>query len=224
MKPRYCLPVIAGSKDEVLETIRPHADGYDYVEIWLDYVDGADEAFLDVLVKQLGPKLIAVFRRKGLETPVMDPALRLRMLDALSGTPALTDLDVTTQKEDLEHISGSGLNLIASYHDYEATPDTLQLEAIIGTMEPYRPAVYKLSTLCRSEGDAVRLLQLLLQLKAKGVRAVVSGMGDHGAVTRVFGTLWGNEMVFAPADKGKGSAPGQLTKQQLEVIFKELDK
>jgi 3-dehydroquinate dehydratase type I len=116
------------------------------------------------------------------------------------------------------------VNLIASYHNYQETPDTLQLRRIIDIMKPYRPAVYKLSTLCQTEEDALRLLQQLLELKAKGVRAIVSGMGGPGAVTRVFGALWGNEMVFAPLSEEGRSAPGQLTRQQLETIFKELEK
>jgi 3-dehydroquinate dehydratase len=63
---------------------------------------------------------------------------------------------------------------------------------------------------------------MLSELKTKGVRYIVSGMGGYGVVTRVFGTLWGNEMVFAPRSKDGRSAEGQLTRQQLESIFKEL--
>ena len=48
-------------------------------------------------------------------------------------------------------------------------------------------------------------------------------MGEFGVVSRVFGALWGNEMTFAPAVKTEQSAPGQLTRSQLENIFKELE-
>ena len=47
-------------------------------------------------------------------------------------------------------------------------------------------------------------------------------MGEFGTITRIFGTLWGNEMIYAPKEKKNASAPGQLTKIQLETIFKEL--
>jgi 3-dehydroquinate dehydratase-1 len=220
MKPNYCLPILESDKSKVLEAVRGNLDDYRYFEVWLDYVEAVDAAFVEDLVTLLGERLVVTLRRQELETPRMPEQKRRELLASLAGTPVLVDLDVKTQQKDLG--AAKDLQLITSYHNYEATPDTLQLEKIIGTMKAYRPAVYKLSTLCRTEGDAVRLLQELLKLKSEGVRAIVSGMGGHGAVTRVFGPLWGSEMVFAPLGQQGASAPGQLTKAQLESIYKEL--
>lgn len=222
MEPNYCLPIIEPDKTKVLDTVRGNLDGYRYFEVWLDYVEGADAAFMKELANLLGERLVVTFRRRGLEEPKMPADRRRELLGSLASTPVLVDLDVQTQRADLDQ--ADKLQLITSYHNYKETPDTLQLEAIIDTMKTYRPAVYKLSTLCRTEGDAVRLLQELVKLKSEGVRAIVSGMGEHGAVTRVFGPLWGSEMVFAPLEAQEASAPGQLTKAQLEAIYKELSK
>lgn len=226
MKPKYCLPIIKADKTEVLELVKANLSDYSYLEVWLDYVQGADEAFVARLVDLLGKSLVVTFRRQNLEEPMMPADRRQRLIGALEGTPALVDLDVATQQAELDHIKRAEVQvkLLASYHNYARTPDTLQLRQIIDTMDAYRPAVYKLSTLCVNEGDALRLMELLLELKARGVRAVVSGMGEHGAVTRIFGALWGNEMVFAPLTTDGRSAPGQLTRAQLETIFKELSK
>lgn len=221
-RPNYCLPIIESAKTTVLDTIRANLDDYKYFEVWLDYVENADKALLNELTSLLGDRLIVTFRRQQLENPVMELAVRSELLKALAGSPALVDLDITTQKTELDQ--AADLQLIISYHNYDETPDTLQLEEIIGTMEPYRPAVYKLSTLCRTEEDAIRLLQLLLELKRKDVLAVVSGMGEHGLATRVFGPLWGSQMAFAPPDSERQSAPGQLTRAQLETIYKELNQ
>lgn len=221
-RPNYCLPIIESAKTTVLDTIRANLDDYKYFEVWFDYVENADKALLNELTSLLGDRLIVTFRRQQLENPVMELAVRSELLKALAGSPALVDLDITTQKTELDQ--AADLQLIISYHNYDETPDTLQLEGIIGTMEPYRPAVYKLSTLCRTEEDAIRLLQLLLELKRKDVLAVVSGMGEHGLATRVFGPLWGSQMAFAPLGSGSQSAPGQLTRAQLETIYKELNQ
>jgi 3-dehydroquinate dehydratase type I len=72
--------------------------------------------------------------------------------------------------------------------------------------------------MCQTEQDALRLLQLLLELKAKNQRCIILGMGEHGITTRIFGTLWGNELIFAPETLAEQSAPGQLTRQQLDNI------
>lgn len=226
MEPNYCLPLIKDRRIDVLDAIRANIDNYRYFEVWLDYVQDIDETFADELAGLLGGRLVAVFRRQNLEAPVMEAERRRGLLDRLGSGPVLVDLDITTQKTELDHLKASGVaaNIITSYHNYEETPDTLQLREIIATMDAYQPAVYKLSTRCATEEDAVRLLEQLLELKARDVRAIVSGMGRHGAVTRIFGTLWGNEMVFAPLTAEEQSAPGQLTRQQLETIFKELGK
>jgi 3-dehydroquinate dehydratase-1 len=224
MKPNYCLPIIEASKTEALGLIQDNLEDYHYFEVWLDYVENADEAFVKRLTDLLGNRLVVTFRRRNLETPMMDPGTRQNLLAAAADTPVFVDLDVKTQQDELNHIKDKALRVktIVSYHNYEETPDTLQLGKIIDTMKTYQPAVYKLSTLCRTAEDAVRLLRQLLKLKDSGLNVIVSGMGEHGAVTRIFGTLWGNEMVFAPLTKESGSAPGQLTRQQLETIFKEL--
>ena len=220
----YCLPIIKPSPAEVLDTIRDHDGEYQYFEVWLDYVEGADEPFVRQLADRLGERLIVLFRRQKLEAITMPLEQRFKLLEALHGTPAWADLDITVQSDELDYIREHGLelNTIVSYHDYRQTPDTVRLGEIVATMDRYRPSIYKLAALCAGPEDAVRLLQQLLALKAAGKRAIVLGMGEFGAATRVFGSLWGNEMVFAPLEPGEQSAPGQLTRQQLEVIFKEL--
>jgi len=220
----YCLPIIKNTAAEVLETIRRNDADYSYFEVWLDYINEVDESFMKELVELAGGKLILLFRRQNLEDIHMPLQQRLAMLDSLTGTVATVDLDITVQTAELDYLMehDSGIRTIVSYHNYRETPDTVRLEEIIGTMDRYRPGVYKLSAMCGSYEDALRLLDQLLKLKAKERAAIVLGMGAFGQVTRVFGTLWGNEMTFAPLDKSEQSAPGQLTKRQLENIFKEL--
>lgn len=224
MKPNYCLPIIKPQKTEVVAIIQQNLEDYHYFEAWLDYVADIDEAFLKQLADLLGDRLVVTFRRQDLETPRMASEKRQKLLELCADSPIFVDLDVKTQEIELNHIKDNGLAVktIVSYHNYQETPDTLQLEAIIDTMKTYRPAVYKLSTLCQTAEDATRLLQQLLKLKSSGLNVIVSGMGQYGTVTRIFGTLWGNEMVFAPRTVEESSAPGQLTRQKLETIFKEL--
>jgi 3-dehydroquinate dehydratase-1 len=224
MRPVYCLPIIKPSKSAVLELIKTHDTDYEYFEVWLDYLEDLDQAFLRELVELAGERLITVFRRQNLEAPRMEGQKRLDILKVLAGSPALVDLDIASQQAELEFASSQSepVQLITSYHDYHQTPDSVQLRSIIATMEPYRPRVFKLATLCNDQGDALRLLELLTELKAQDRPSIVLGMGGPGQVTRVFGALWGNEMTFAPLSKAESSAPGQLTRQQLETIFKEL--
>jgi 3-dehydroquinate dehydratase-1 len=224
MRIDYCLPIIKPSQTEVLEAIRAYDGDYRYFEVWLDYVGDTDEAFVKQLIELLGERLIVLFRRQNLEAIQMDLDQRCKILELLNNTPALVDLDVMTQTEELNYIREHtlALNTIVSYHNYQQTPDTVQLTAILDTIKGYRPGIYKLATLCANRKDALRLLEQLLELKSQNRRVIVSGMGEFGMATRVFGALWGNEMTFAPVVPAEQSAPGQLTRSQLETIFKQL--
>jgi 3-dehydroquinate dehydratase-1 len=223
MKP-YCLPIIVSSKAEVLEAVTRYDDMYSYFEVWLDYITDVDEEFVRNLTNQVGERLVLVFRRQNLEDPKLSHEQRLALLSSVSNSPVLVDLDVGTQTNELDYIHEQSLAIktIASYHNYQGTPDTVHLKEIIDTMEKYQPSVLKLATMCSSPEDALRLLELLVSLKAEGKTVIVLGMGEFGKVTRVFGALWGNEMTFAPFETSGQSAPGQLTRQQLEIIFKEI--
>lgn len=224
MNNKYCLPIIKNKKDEIVEIIRSHKNDYGYFEVWLDYVDDLNEAFLRQLVELLHEKGIVVFRRQHLEKVTMNPEKRRQIISFLENPALLIDLDIFDQRDELEYVKKARLkvNTIISYHNYEKTPDDTTLREIIDMMSEYEPAIYKIATRCGDESDALRLLQLLIELKERKLKCIILGMGEMGIVTRIFGTLWGNEMIFAPKTTTEQSAPGQLTRDQLETIFKEL--
>jgi len=223
MQINYCLPVIERSKGAVLSEIVRHEKDYACFEIWLDYIKGADVPFVRRLVEKYPGKLIFLFRRQKLGRVRMPLEDRKRIMQALNGQKAFLDLDVS-QKEELDFLILSGLKvrLIGSYHNYRETPGTAELQHIASTIAAHKPEAVKIATFCKSEEDALRLLYLQLWLKHYKRDHIVLGMGPYGAVTRVFGTLWGNELIFAPERDDEMSAPGQLTRGQLENIFRSL--
>lgn len=221
MKINYCLPIIISNKQAVLREITTSKE-YDFFEIWLDYVKDLDQEFIQELLKKYEEKLIFLFRRQKLEKIQMDVQERYSIIDLINETKSLLDLDILTQKEELGYIFDKkmSVNLITSYHNYKETTGNLQ--SIIFLMEKYQPLIYKIATVCNNESDALTLLKLQVQLKQQKKKHIVLGMEEFGIITRVFGTLWGNEFIYAPKTKNNTSAPGQLTKKQLEIIFKNI--
>jgi 3-dehydroquinate dehydratase I len=224
MSHRYCLPIIASTKAAVLETLATHASRYEFVEVWLDHVDDLDEAFVRQLINRLQSKLVIVFRRQALAPMRLSARKRQALLRILDGTPVLVDLDLASQQADLAYIKRHKLQIqtIVSFHDYHQTPSDVGLRRLVRRMERHNPAIFKIATMCTSGSDAVRLLTLLLSLKAAGRRFIILGMGKHGVITRIFGTLWGNELTFAPDTLAAQSAPGQLTQLELDSILQTL--
>lgn len=223
MKINYCLPIIKKNKNEILEIIEKNISEYQFFEVWLDYVEELDEAFLTKITNQLQNKLIVLFRRQNFETMTMDMQQRFDYISLISNSESFLDLDIS-QKYELDHIvkNEMSIKLIVSYHNYSETPPSDELSEIIDKMNEYKPEIYKVSTLCQNENDALRLLRIQTKLKEQNKKHIVLGMGEFGTITRVYGTLWGNEMIFAPKTREETSAPGQLTKSDLEKIFEIL--
>jgi 3-dehydroquinate dehydratase type I len=89
-------------------------------------------------------------------------------------------------------------------------------------MESWGAHIVKISTQCTTQREALRLLSLLIDLREAGQKCIVLGMGKHGVITRVFGTVWGNELTFAPVELSNRSAAGQLTVDKLDSIMQAL--
>lgn len=224
MQNNYCLPVLKSSKKDVLDTIQS-ADNFNYFEIWLDYIEDLDFDFVNHLLFQYRDKLIFVLRRLNLETTLMESQRRLSIISLMNNKDALLDLDVITQQEEISYLQNNGLkiSLITSYHNYQQTPTDDKLLNIISIMEKYDPYIFKIATKCDSPKDAIRLLDLLITLKNKKKKIIVMGMGEYGTMTRIYGSLWGNEITFTPKVKTEATAPGQLTRNEMDIILNILN-
>lgn len=224
MKVRYCLPIIKKTKKEVLKSL--NIKGFNFYEVWLDYIKDLDNEFIIKISKQFKGKLIFVFRRQNLETIKLGFDKRSEIISLLSKFNVFLDLDFLTQYGELEFIQQQNINikLILSFHNYKETPSLDHLKNLMNKMKRYTPAIFKVSTFCKEETDALNLLNLILILKEQKLKYIVLGMGEKGFITRIFGTIWGNEIIFAPKTLSEKSAPGQLTKKQLEDIFSKILK
>jgi 3-dehydroquinate dehydratase type I len=216
----YCLPIIKKSKQEVLDTIAKYRNEYAYLEIWLDPIKDIDNAFVDKLLYMLQDKLILLFHRGNKYHTKLSKEQKRKILDLIDGSQSFLDLDIS-EKDALVYVKKLKIKTIISYHNYKETP--VDLAEIIKHMDSFDPSIYKIAVTCNNETDALKLLLLQQNLKSQNKKQIVLGMGEFGTITRVFGTIWGNELIYAPITKEEASAPGQLTKQELENIFKELN-
>lgn len=221
---QYCLPFIQGTKSEVLDLISKHKGDFSMFEIWLEYVRDITPSDVAAISKDLGDRAIFVIRRRDFESPERSKEEREQIIRALSGAESYLDLDVFNQADQIQFIKDNSLNvnLVISFHNYEMTPVLSELKMIAEKIQALGPEILKISTMCNSKEDALDLLRLVLDLKDEGHRFVVLGMGEHGVVTRIFGTVWGNEYTYCPLTKERASAPGQLTYPKLKAIFDAL--
>jgi 3-dehydroquinate dehydratase-1 len=216
MKINYCLPIIKNAKQEVLDTVRKYRNEYEYLEIWLDPIKDIDTVFVDKLIYMLQDKLILLFHRGNEIKTHLTTEQKRKIIDLLDKSQSFIDLDISEENE-LSYLKRVKVKTIISYHNYNQTP--ADLTETIKQMDKFIPEIYKIATTCANETDALKLLLLQQNLRIQNKKHIILGMGKFGTITRVFGTIWGNELIYAPITKQEASAPGQLTKNELEKIL-----
>jgi 3-dehydroquinate dehydratase I len=99
-----------------------------------------------------------------------------------------------------------GRLVIGSFHDFDRTPETERLEAVIARGIEAGVGVVKIATMMQSTDDVERVKSLLGA--SHGVPLCLLGMGVLGAETRVDYPLAGSVLTYGFI--GQANAPGQL--------------
>jgi 3-dehydroquinate dehydratase-1 len=221
---KYCLPIIKPTRAEVEEVLKKNINKFRYAEVWLDYIEDIDPGFAASLVGQYPNRLVMVFRRRNLGAMKINPETRFKIINTLSRKQVLVDMDITVQADDISRLQAARIPVksILSYHNFSQTPSDTVLRSIVSRMKGWNAHIIKIATHCTTQRDALRLLSLLIDLRESGNKSIILGMGKHGVITRVFGSVWGNEMAFAPIEAASRSAAGQITVDKLDSIMQAL--
>ena len=138
-------------------------------------------------------------------------------------------IDVEVQRGCLPQVCaqahGLGVDVVASFHDFEATPADEVLEEVLARMAREGADLAKIAVWPTSADDVARLLGVCARATAGagersglGVPVAAMSMGALGAVSRV-APAFGSALTFAvvPDEQGqaRASAPGQLPIQDV---------
>ena len=159
-------------------------------------------------------------------------ALLRSVLDGLADwaperRPAAIDVEVQRGclQRVCEHAHTLGVDVVASFHDFEATPPDEVLEEVLARMASEGADLAKIAVWPASADDVARLLGVCARATAgrgegtgPGVPVAAMSMGALGAVSRV-APAFGSALTFAvvPDEQGqaRASAPGQLPIQDV---------
>ena len=138
-------------------------------------------------------------------------------------------IDVEVQRGCLPQVCaqahGLGVDIVASFHDFEATPPDEVLEGVLARMADEGADLAKIAVWPTSADDVARLLGVCARATAgtgegagPGVPVAAMSMGALGAVSRV-APAFGTALTFAvvPDEQGeaRASAPGQMPIQDV---------
>ncbi len=140
------------------------------------------------------------------------------LLDAIGLGASIIDIELSTPglMMVVNQIKGQAECLI-SYHNFKETPPLDKMREIIRKQIIAGADICKVVTTARTFSDNLAVLQLIKEFP--GEKVVAFTMGAEGQISRILCPLAGGYFTYASISKGKESAEGQLTVEDLCKIY-----
>ncbi len=200
---KICVPIKEKKNKKVIKRIEEASKSADIIEIWLDQIQDLNLPKLFEIKTR--PYLVVVKDKgeKGLFNGSIDDKIEL-LNQCIDLGAEYVDISFDT---DIQYINRlKKCNLILSYHNFSATPETEHLNTIIKEMKNKKADIIKIAVTPKTDDDIIRVINLSKILN----KYILISMGDKGKITRIISKLLGNYMMFAPLETKHKSADGQL--------------
>ncbi|MFH2028365.1 MAG: shikimate dehydrogenase [Nanoarchaeota archaeon] len=205
-----CTPITASTVKEALDDIREAKDA-DLIELRLDLINDISLSNLHRLIENKKKKVIVTDRKN-----------RLDMIrKAIELNSDFIDVDISmgekTIKEIILHKNSS--KIIVSFHDFKKT-DISVIKKNYEKMASLGPDIIKIATFANDISDNKVIFDLIKDAKKENKRIIALCMGEKGEISRIIGPIFGSFITFGSLEKGKESAPGQVTAEKLKNIYR----
>ena len=218
-QPKIAVPIVATTPAAAWQAFTQlPLDQIDLVEWRLDCLsDPLDTAAIVPIAQRMHAQipLLATIRTQaegGQWAPT--PAQYRTVYQSLLAAPAvdLLDLEAALPAQLVQPLrqqaQQQGVKIIASYHNFTATPAAPELAAINARLAATGADLIKWAVMPQSATDVLTVLGAINAYH--GPQPLIAmAMGDWGKVTRLTGGIFPSAITFATA--GAASAPGQLT-------------
>ena len=211
-KPRICA-VIMNNDPEAVRKVEPLVDLF---EVRIDLIgDGWQE-----LVRHLEKPWIACNRiaDEGGQWQGNEARRVERLLQAIELGADIVDVELRTKNlERIVPLVKKRTKCLLSFHDLEKTPSLNEMKEIVRRQLKVGADICKVITTAREFEDNLTILQLFSEFPE--VKLISFAMGPLGYISRVLCPLVGGDFTYASIEKGKESAPGQITVGDLLRIY-----
>lgn len=231
--PLICTPLVGRTHEEVLAEVAavlPKAP--DLLEWRVDFYTalGYARAVIDTALAiraAAGATPLLFTRRSAREggqpvTVAEADVVRIHEAVCAAGCVDLVDWEMSSEAADFARIraatQASDMPLVASYHNFQATPDVAWLTAKFAEAERLGADVAKVAVMPQGPQDVLTLLAATHAASQTVALPLISmAMGAYGSLSRMVGWAFGSTVTFAV---GKGSsAPGQVPIDELRAVL-----
>jgi len=221
--PRIAVPFDDRVETGVLRAL--HARGLDLAELRIDRFAAHDPAAARAVVERCAaaevPTLVTIRIAAEGGGWRSGEAERAKLFLALLDGVDAVDVELRAGevlREVLPAARAAGRLVIASFHDFVATPAPAALADVVARAEAAGVDVVKIATAVQGPDDVRTLARVLLEPAAIG--RIVIGMGEAARATRVLFPALGSLITFAHV--GDATAPGQLPLDELVALLRQL--
>lgn len=230
-KPKICVPVVATETSHILQQVRQlQSTACDLIEIRIDFYE--DIYHLDKvqdLLEQIRSltdlPLLLTYRslKEGGQIQLSDQEY-LSLVTAACQSHCIDMIDIELESGNVlvyqlvEVAHQNDVKVIMSNHDFEKTPDPLEMKKRLESMEILGADICKLAVMPLCYKDVIQLMNVTIEMSQRLTRPVVTmSMGKIGKISRVVGELTGSAITFASV--GQASAPGQIALEDMQTLL-----
>ena len=210
-----CIPTTARSAENAVSEMISASKYADIVELRIDYIPelrNAETCIEESLKSKTKPVIIT--NRPEREGGKFNGSEhdRLRLLQkAIELGADYVDVEYDSIKQIARRNSSK---IIISHHNFKETPHNIS--KIYDDICQQKPDIVKIVTYANDITDNIRIFELL---KSAKVPTISFCMGESGYISRILTNKFGGFLTFASLEKGKESAPGQLTVNELSKTY-----
>jgi len=145
------------------------------------------------------------------------------LLDAARNGFEYVDIELSTSglEEIVGNLRGMSVKPIISFHDFDQTPSSSQLNEILRKEIESGADICKIVTTARLLEDNLTVLDFVSKA-SKSARIVCFSMGDLGKPSRLLSPVFGAFFTIASLESGRKTASGQLTIREMRSLYEAL--
>lgn len=236
--PKICVPIVGVTKEEIISEAKTFDSiPVDVVEWRVDWFEGVfdieqvKEVLAELRAALKDTPILFTFRtsKEGGEKAI-EPRqyAELNKAVAATGNVDLVDVEVFTGddivKEIIEGAHSCGVKVVASNHDFDKTPDKVDIVGRLRKMQELGADIPKIAVMPQNKEDVLTLLMATEEMTRKYAdRPIITmSMAGTGVISRLCGEVFGSALTFGAAKKA--SAPGQMGVEDLSTVLNLLHK
>jgi 3-dehydroquinate dehydratase-1 len=236
--PLICTPLVGRTREAVLAELAAVLPKQpDLIEWRVDFFAGIGDTALVIdtarAMKAAAGDTPLLFTRRstkeGGERIALDEADAVNLYEAVCAARCvdMIDYEMCNDAADFARLRAASRSndmlLVASYHNFQSTPDAAALVAKFAEAERLGGDVAKVAVMPQGPQDVLTLLGATYTAsRTVGLPLISMSMGAVGSLSRMVGWVYGSTVTFAVGKDS--SAPGQVPIEDLRAVLATIRK